>query len=84
LTLQYKREDLISFSFGAAQQNISQEEVKKLKIIIPDEKIALQFDQKVLPLFSQIETLTRQNALLRQTRDALLPRLLGGGLAVKA
>lgn len=53
-------------------------------IRIPTENILIEFDKKVSNILSQIGVLGRQNALLRQTRDALLPRLLGGGLAVKA
>jgi len=82
LTLLQNRNELISFGMGAAQQNISQEELKKYKILKPLNEIAIRFKEMVNPMFQQIENLQQQNSDLRQIRDRLLPRLISGKLAV--
>ena len=43
------RQYLISFGFGAAQQNISQDEIKKFKILFPKKEIAQSFTYMVHP-----------------------------------
>jgi type I restriction enzyme S subunit len=39
------------------------------------------FEEAVMPLHRQIETLEKYNTLLTTTRDLLLPRLMSGELA---
>lgn len=84
LTLLQNRDVIISFGMGAAQQNISQDELKKFKIMKPKPSLALDFKLIVNPLFKQIKLLQQQNTQLRQIRDRLLPRLISGKLQVKA
>jgi type I restriction enzyme S subunit len=81
LDYEFSVEDIIGN--GSIFNSVSKDEILNFRINYSYEQ-AIAFDNFVKPLDIQIETLTRQNALLRQTRDALLPRLLGGGLAVKA
>jgi type I restriction enzyme S subunit len=83
LTLLLNRNEIISFGMGAAQQNVSQDELKKYKIIKPTADLALRFKNLINPMFEQIETLQQQNTQLRQIRDRLLPRLISGKLEVK-
>lgn len=84
LSLLEYRPYLISFGFGAAQQNISQDEIKKFKILIPENSIVKSFANIVTPLFKSIETLQLQTQSLTVTRDRLLPRLLSGELKINA
>ena len=84
LSLMEYRPYLISFGFGAAQQNISQDEIKKFKILFPDNKIVQMFTNIVTSIYGEIETLQLQNQELTATRDRLLPRLLSGELKVGA
>lgn len=84
LSLMEYRPYLISFGFGAAQQNISQDEIKKFKILFPDNKIVQMFTNIVTSIYGEIETLQLQNQELAATRDRLLPRLLSGELKVGA
>ena len=83
LTLLLNRNEIISFGMGAAQQNVSQDELKKYKIIKPTADLAVNFKNLVNPMFKQIETLQQQNTQLRQIRDRLLPRLISGKLELK-
>lgn len=83
LTLLQNRNEIISFGMGAAQQNVSQDEIKKYQIIKPTKELALSFKTIINPMFQQIENLQQQNTQLRQIRDRLLPRLISGKLQVK-
>jgi type I restriction enzyme S subunit len=70
------------FAHGAAQQNLSQEIIKKFPVVLPLEPLILAFGEKAAPIFDSIETLMRVNKELASTRDALLPRLISGKLSV--
>lgn len=76
------REYLLSISFGAAQQNLSQELIKNIKIIVPDEATLKAFEKKEQLFFNEILKLELQNQLLTRQRDLLLPRLMSGKLEV--
>ena len=78
------REYLLSISFGAAQQNLSQELIKAIKVLFPDEKTNISFIKEVEPLFREISITQQQNQLLTRQRDLLLPRLMSGKLEVKS
>lgn len=78
------REYLLSISFGAAQQNLSQELIKSIKVLFPDEKTNISFVKEVEPLFREISIIQQQNQLLTRQRDLLLPRLMSGKLEVKS
>ena len=76
------REYLLSISFGAAQQNLSQELIKNIKIIVPDEATLKAFEKKEQLFFNETLKLELQNQLLTRQRDLLLPRLMSGKLEV--
>ncbi|QUB60000.1 restriction endonuclease subunit S [Prevotella melaninogenica] len=78
------REYLLSISFGAAQQNLSQELIKSIRVLFPDEETNISFVKKVQPLFKEISIIQQQNQLLTRQRDLLLPRLMSGKLEVKS
>lgn len=77
------REYLLLISFGAAQQNLSQDLIKKIKIIMPSDDVIRVFEEKVNILYNSIKTLMCKNKKLTQQRDLLLPRLMSGKLKVK-
>lgn len=77
------RDYLLSISFGAAQQNLSQELIKGLKIVIPADDIRIAFEQKIKSIYAQMRNFQKQNQLLIKQRDFLLPRLMSGKLEVK-
>lgn len=77
------RDYLLSISFGAAQQNLSQELIKSLKIIIPNDNTIIAFEHKAEGFYQQIRNLKHQNENLTRQRDLLLPRLMSGKLEVK-
>ena len=80
--LKLNRAYLENISFGAAQQNISQDIIKKIKIMVPTDSVTRRFDNMINPVFQQILFLQRQIKKLTQMRDLLLPRLMSGKLEV--
>ena len=76
------REYLLLISFGAAQQNLSQDLIKKVKIIMPTDDIVMAFEEKVNAIYNSIRNLMYKNQNLAKQRDLLLPRLMSGKLEV--
>ena len=81
--LMRNKEYLESISFGAAQQNISQDIIKKITVLFPSESVTLSFDEKIKPIYKKIQNLMQQISNLTQQRDLLLPRLMSGKLEVE-
>lgn len=54
------------------------------KIVVPPRPVLENFVDKVKPLFEQILANLKENQILAQTRDYLLPKLLSGEVEVKA
>lgn len=75
-TLLEERERFNQVARGAGQQNISGDIVKGWAVRTPPLSVALAFEQEVTPYWMALLTLARENALLREARDGLLPRLL--------
>ena len=76
------RDYLLLIGFGAAQQNLSQDLIKKVKIVIPPTELIKKFDEQKEPLYQTIRALMMQNDKLIKQRDLLLPRLMSGKLEV--
>ena len=72
------REYLLLISFGAAQQNLSQDLIKKLKITMPTDDIVKDFEARVDNIYNSIRNLLYCNKNLATQRDLLLPRLMNG------
>jgi len=47
-------------------------------VVVATCEVARKFEARVMPGFKQIHVLTRKNAILRRTRDLLLPKLISG------
>ena len=66
------------------QANVSLTSVGSFQIIVPKEPILAAWNEVVLPLHTEKLGRQRQNRLLSQLRDTLLPKLLSGELSVDA
>ena len=73
---------LDSLQKGAAQPHVYANDINALKIYIPTDDILDRFCKVVTPYFDKIKNLQRQNDLLLQARDRLLPRLMSGEVEV--
>jgi len=76
------REYLLLISFGAAQQNLSQDLIKKIKITMPSDDIVQAFEKQIDDIYDSIRMLLMKNKNLAEQRDMLLPRLMSGKLGV--
>ena len=71
-----------SLSGGSTFAELTKGTFKRMEILTPPQALVQQFQQLVAPLLKAIETDLKANASLKATRDALLPRLISGKLAV--
>lgn len=78
------RDYLLIIGFGAAQQNLSQDLIKRIKIVMPDKETLIRFEQKIDLMYDETKLLLKANTLLVRQRDMLLPRLMSGKLEIKA
>ncbi len=69
---------VLGYRMGAAQENISQEIIKSIKVLNPTDEIIRSYANLVRPIYDSIENFMRQNQRLREARDILLPRLMTG------
>lgn len=76
------RDYLLLIGFGAAQQNLSQDLIKRIKIIMPDRDTLVRFEKRIEPLYEETKLLLKSNASLIKQRDLLLPRLMSGKLEI--
>ena len=77
------REYLLLIGFGAAQQNLSQDLIKNIRILLPDKEVIKAFEKNVEPLYLETISILHKNRVLIKQRDLLLPRLMSGRLEVK-
>lgn len=75
--------ELENLSNGTAQQNLSPINMGKHKVVIPSKEILERFSEVFdIQLYLTIE-LNKQNQLLKEARDILLPRLMTGMIDVE-
>lgn len=67
---------------GVAQPKISQGRLSAKKVLIPTEDIVLQYQSFAKPYFDRILLLEKQNEFLKESRDRLLPKLMGRKIEV--
>lgn len=75
------REHAIRSMAGAdGRQRVNPKCFDNYLVLQPPQVVLDAFDERVQPLFEQVHALARQNGLLQQARDALLPKLMSGAL----
>lgn len=67
---------------GAVQPKISQTNLNKVPVLIPNEDEIKSFDSLIQPFFAQIRNLKAENDRLATIRDTLLPKLMSGEIDV--
>jgi type I restriction enzyme, S subunit len=81
--LEESKEKINTLASGATFKEINKATFRKLPIVIADTTASKQFNEMLLPIGKQIENLIARNAILRQTRDLLLPKLISGEVDVE-
>ena len=68
---------------NAAQPGLSQLDICRIKLRIPQEDIVIKFNEFIEPLLTNVFNLSKANKNLAKQRDLLLPRLMSGKLEVR-
>ena len=82
LYVKYIRQQLVNLSNGSVFNNLKTDILKKYPTILPDKETLRRFDDIVIPMFLQMQNLTRESHKLADMRDALLPKLMSGELDI--
>lgn len=82
LYLLFSLTNVKSIVTGAVQPKISQANLNKVPVLIPDTDELKSFDTIIQPFFAQIRNLRAENDRLATTRDTLLPKLMSGEIDV--
>ncbi|GHU61690.1 hypothetical protein FACS1894123_01450 [Bacteroidia bacterium] len=84
--LKYKLSDLYQYlvvvSSGSARDNLSQDLIRNLEVLLPDNSLLEDFNHRVNPIINKIVKNLQQNQELMQLRDWLLPMLMNGQVSV--
>ena len=67
---------------GTTYPEISKGRFRAMNIVIPDGVLVEQFSGIILDIIRQVRCLKRSTSQLKNARDALLPRLINGEIAV--
>lgn len=78
----YIRQQLVNLSNGSVFNNLKTDILKRYSTILPDKETLRRFDDIVIPMFLQIQNLTRESHKLADMRDTLLPKLMSDKLDV--
>ncbi|WP_417558237.1 restriction endonuclease subunit S [Mesoflavibacter zeaxanthinifaciens] len=68
---------------GAIYNSVTKRDVERIEIIQATKEINIKFNEISSNIDKQIKNLTKQNQLLKEARDILLPRLMGGMIDVE-
>ena len=82
LTLYNERNNFNNLSSGAAQQNLNVGLVRNYPTCIPPQDVLADFENKILPIFNNIERNQIEISTLTTLRDTLLPKLMSGELKI--
>ena len=77
-----QRIDYSSMNRGSTQPLITQGDMKKVSVLVPDEETLAKFETFAGALMNQWEANKQENVKLASLRDTLLPKLMSGELDV--
>lgn len=77
-----KGQDLANMNVGSAVPSMTTEVLNNIPVDIPPQGVFDRFENAVAPLYNKKEQNNKQIQTLIQTRDRLLPRLMGGEIMV--
>lgn len=84
LYLHLNEVDITPYITGAAQPKITQANLNRIPLLLPDPQLLRRFDTVVGPMLATIDVHRARNELLRCQRDLLLPRLISGEIDVSS
>ena len=82
LNSQGGKQQLHQSTIGTSQSALTIENLKKIKLIVPDKKLVEDYYNKTYDMIEKKRILQKNNQNLTAQRDLLLPRLMSGKLEV--
>lgn len=82
LNQSYFRQSVFTLANGAAQPNISNEQINKIPLLIPESSYLNKFNQTLKEQYDKILSNQFENQKLVELRDWLLPMLMNGQVKV--
>jgi type I restriction enzyme, S subunit len=70
------------YAYGSAQPNISSKDIESIPNVTPGSEIVEVFNKVASPLFLKTLLILKENDLLSELRDTLLPKLISGELRI--
>ena len=70
------------YAYGSAQPNISSKDIESIPNVTPGSEIVEVFNKIASPLFLKTLLILKENDLLSELRDTLLPKLISGELRI--
>jgi len=77
------KENFIAQSSGSTQKFISLQYMRQFKTVIAPNDFLYKFNENIKPIYNELDNLRKQNQLLKEARDILLPRLMTGMIDVE-
>ena len=82
LYMLFKQTPVKAIVTGAVQPKISQANLRSIQVVIPPQKLLIDYNNQIAPLFALLRTNEEANKSLVALRDTLLPKLMSGELDV--
>jgi len=70
--------DLVSMNAGSAVPSMTTDILNRMPIIIPPEEVLVEFEAVTAPMYQKMLFNKRENQILAELRDTLLPKLMSG------
>lgn len=84
LSQDYFRETIFVVASGAAQPNISSDQLDAIPLVKPPKEIIQTFNKKLVDSYEKILNNKAENQKLTELRDWLLPMLMNGQIKIKS
>ena len=78
----FRKTAINSMTGSDGRQRAQVDKLKQYPCLFPKQGVIDRFGAEAAPVFSQIQTLNKQNSSLREARDRLLPKLMSGEIEV--
>ena len=82
LYMLFKQTPVKAIVTGAVQPKISQANLRSIQVVIPPQKLLMDYNNQIAPLFALLRTNEETNKSLATLRDTLLPKLMSGEIDV--
>ena len=82
LNQKYFREVIFTVASGAAQPNISNDQINNIKLVLPEESLIRFYNSRLKSVYDRILNNQFENQKLSELRDWLLPMLMNGRVRV--